>query len=460
MLHYLIQTIAFQLCFLITYDLFFKQETFFNWNRVYLLVSVVLSVILPFIKLNNFKALISQDYIGNIPEVVKESLNKIEISTPLNMVEETSTFVFSWELIMYLGSFITAGLFIYKLVSILRIIYKNQSVKLNKTTIIELQNSKSAFSFFNYIFIGDNITAKERTMVIAHEEIHVKEKHTIDLLFFEILRILFWFNPLVYFYQNKIADLHEYIADTKAAKKNKKRYYENLLSQIFQTKNMSFINPFFKESLIKKRIIMLDKTKSNKIKRLKYLVLVPIIMGMLSYTSCEKEVENQTNSFNTNETELFEKYVVEIEEKQKGGAELFNLLSDYSKFTHNYIVEEESFEKSKAWNYVFNVSSVNLESLSDEEKEAKKFKLKQDALKNTYRAYIDNSKTEQGKLNWELLMEKEGVLRKVVTNLDAITEDEQKIINEKLARIKRNEKDKMLIISDGYRHKQIGQISI
>lgn len=202
---------------------------------------------------------------------------------------------------------------------------------------------------------------------------------------------------------------------------------------------------------------MLDKTKSNKIKRLKYLAIVPIIIGMLSYTSCEKEVQTEEVSFNKNETELFEKYLAEIEAKQEEGADLFDLISQYSVQTHNYLIEE-AFEKSKAWNYLFNMTYVNEQPISEKEKNDEKNKLKENVLKNTYGAYIEKSKTEQGKLDWELLIEKVGILRKVVGNLDEITASEQKIIDEKIARINRNIEDKTLIISDGFRHKEINAI--
>jgi len=83
--------------------------------------------------------------------------------------------------------------------------------------------------------------------------------------------------------------LHEYIADAHAVKyHDKSHYYQNLLSQVFQTQNISFINPFFKQSLIKKRIVMLQKSKSKQIKLFKYALLIPVVFGMLVYTSCEK----------------------------------------------------------------------------------------------------------------------------------------------------------------------------
>jgi len=101
------------------------------------------------------------------------------------------------------------------------------------------------------------------------------------------MRIVGWFNPLVYVYQNRVSELHEFIADAKVAKTHKAEQYQLLLSQVFQTQHISFINQFFKSSLIKKRIVMLQKSKSKRIWQLKYLLLVPLVVGMLVYTSLE-----------------------------------------------------------------------------------------------------------------------------------------------------------------------------
>lgn len=109
-----------------------------------------------------------------------------------------------------------------------------------------------------------------------------------------------WFNPLVYMYQHRITVLQEYIADAKAVSEtSKKEYYQNLLSQVFQTDNISFINTFFNHSLIKKRIVMLQKSKSKKIFQLKYLLLIPVVSVMLVYTSCSDETSAQTSAAQT-----------------------------------------------------------------------------------------------------------------------------------------------------------------
>lgn len=103
---------------------------------------------------------------------------------------------------------------------------------------------------------------------------------------------------MIYLFQNRIATLHEYIADAKVTiQKDKKQYYQSLLSEVFQTEKISFINTFFNQSLIKKRIIMLQKSKSTKTAQFKYLLLLPIICGMLVYTACSNDpkAEEQKN---------------------------------------------------------------------------------------------------------------------------------------------------------------------
>src|SRR5690606_17705148 len=121
------------------------------------------------------------------------------------------------------------------------------------------------------------------------ELVHIKQRHSLDLLFFELMRLIGWFNPMVYIYQNRISALHEFIADAQPIKTHKKEQYQLLLSQVFRTQNISFINQFHRSSLIKKRRVMLTKAKSKQILKLKYLVLAPVIVAMLVYSSCQED---------------------------------------------------------------------------------------------------------------------------------------------------------------------------
>ncbi|MBU3822007.1 M56 family metallopeptidase [Flavobacteriaceae bacterium XHP0103] len=293
MVHYIIQVAAFQMAFLLIYDLFLKKETFFNWNRLYLLVTAVLSLIIPFIKIGVFKDVMPKEYVLQLPAVVIGNVeNTNQVSSTLDTVTGQSQSIWTLENLLYAGMVFMALLFAFKLFKVVRLLWNNPKTKFGDLHIVNVLRSNAAFSFFRYVFLGEQLKEDEKNTILAHEKVHVEENHTFDLLFFEVLRILFWFNPFVYMYQNRITVLHEFIADQHAIKQHgKTQYYQNLLSQVFATQNISFINPFFKQSLIKKRIVMLQKSKSKQINLLKYALLLPIVVGMLVYTSCDKEKE-------------------------------------------------------------------------------------------------------------------------------------------------------------------------
>ena len=287
MIQYILECIAFQLVFLIIYDFFLKRETFFQWNRLYLMGTYILSLVLPWIKVEAFKTNISENFI--YPEYLWNVNDGAVV-----IVAESSTFDISWEQGVFFGGMLIALLFFgHKMWQLYSLRRQGKVVYFKDFTQIVISNSSIAFSFFKSIFLGDEILKREHKSILAHELVHIRQRHTWDLLFFEFMRIVGWFNPLVYVYQNRISELHEFIADAQAAKVDKVEHCELLLSQAFQTQNISFINQFFNSSLIKKRIVMLTKEKSLGIWKLKYLALVPILIGMLFYTSCEQDISSE-----------------------------------------------------------------------------------------------------------------------------------------------------------------------
>ncbi|APQ17742.1 M56 family metallopeptidase [Maribacter hydrothermalis] len=283
MIQYILECIAFQLLFLVIYDFFLKKETFFQWNRVYLLGTFVLSLILPWVKIEAFKQQVPQTFV-QYPEYLW-GLQNVKVVVP---VEETSSWDLTWqEGIFYGGMLVAMLLFGLKIRQLYLLRKSGEKVVYPLFTQIVIANSCIAFSFFKSIFIGDHVLKMKHDTIIEHELVHIKQGHTYDLLFFELMRIVGWFNPLVYVYQNRISEVHEFIADSHVSKAHKTEHYEQLLSQVFQTEHISFINQFFTQSLIKKRIVMLQKSKSKKVWQLKYLLLVPMVLGMLLYSSCE-----------------------------------------------------------------------------------------------------------------------------------------------------------------------------
>ncbi|MEO0571186.1 MAG: M56 family metallopeptidase, partial [Bacteroidota bacterium] len=287
MIPYILETIAFQLVFLLVYDLFLKKETFFQWNRAYLLITFMLSLNLPWIKIEAFKTIIQPEALF-YPDFLWQ-LNSMEFT--VNPTEKTSLWesLSSYEWTFFIGFLLMSIWFVFKVYRIQRLRSRGTIYYYQAFTKVVVRESQVAFSFFNQIFLGDGIPPDKEPQIMAHELVHIRQWHSLDLLFFEVMRIVMWFNPMVYLYQNRMAELQEFIADSKVAKGNKSAQYQLLLSEAFRTQNLSFVNQFFKESLIKKRIVMLTRTKSKTILQLKYLLLLPIILGMLFYSSCERE---------------------------------------------------------------------------------------------------------------------------------------------------------------------------
>ncbi|GAB2760362.1 M56 family metallopeptidase [Salinimicrobium soli] len=295
--NYILQTIVFQLAFLLVYELLLKKETFFLYNRLYLLITPILALVLPLLNFPILQSAVPVDAMVLLPEVFISSTSG-SVNTPeISGVSSEAGSVNFWLLIYGTGVLIAFLIFLKKF-SILKSLFSNPVVSEDANyRIVRVANSDIACTFFNTIFLGEQLSEEEVEQILSHEMVHVQHRHSLDLLFFEIQKILFWFNPLIYIYQSRLSVLHEYIADAGVVKKVEKRtYYQQLLNTAFGTKDISFINQFFNHSIIKKRIVMLQKSRSKTIAKFKYLILVPLMLVMLTYVACaegpEKESEN------------------------------------------------------------------------------------------------------------------------------------------------------------------------
>ena len=277
----IVQIIIFQALFIGLYELLFRNVTFFNGNRGYLLITSMLSVILPFLPIEPI--LLSENtptYMVELLQINLENEGGESLHGPLNLFWNPMF----WEYLWYIGIGTAAIVFIIKLKKVFNFLMLPKEVKKDGSVIVTVNESNIAFSFFNYVILGTEHSSEKRKNILAHELIHVRERHSLDLLWFEFLRIVFWFNPLVYYYQRRVMEVHEFIAD-QGVQKSEPKYIMSLLSEAFQVENLSFINQFYTSSLIKKRIIMLKKVRSTKMQALRYVCLIPVVLGMLFYVS-------------------------------------------------------------------------------------------------------------------------------------------------------------------------------
>jgi bla regulator protein BlaR1 len=291
MIQYILECIAFQLAFLVIYDFFLKRETFFQWNRFYLIGTYIVSLVLPWIKIEALNTTVPEQYY-----VYPEFLWNVNSPAVVTTGTASPVFQISWqEGVLCGGMLLAAFYFGYKLYRLQQLRAQGTIAHFPNFTRVVVKNSELAFSFFKSILLGDKVLSREHKSIIQHELVHIKQRHSLDLVFFELMRIIGWFNPLVYVYQNRISELHEFIADAHVPKTERTAHYDLLLSQVFQTQNISFVNQFYKNSLIKKRIVMLQKSKSKKIFQLKYLLFTPLVFGMLCYSSCELRSDDKNS---------------------------------------------------------------------------------------------------------------------------------------------------------------------
>ncbi|MDG5490340.1 energy transducer TonB [Psychroserpens sp. SPM9] len=456
MLHYILQVVTFQALFLIIYDIALRKETFFNLNRVYLLGTAVLSVVIPFIKIEQIKEVVAKDFAIRLPEVIignpAENISTIDpqiaMQVGINLDPEP---VSIWRIILISGMCVATLLLLIKITKLFWLASKHPKRWKGNILIINLINSTKAFSFFHYIFLGGQLNLQEKSTILEHEIVHVKQKHTLDLLFFELFRIAFWFNPLVYLYQNRIATLHEYIADAKAVKNhNKADYYDNLLAQVFETEQFSFVNPFFKQSLIKKRILMLSKSKSKQIHSIKYALLLPLVFAMLIYTSsyAQEKVESITETITVTDLqeltdkELFDKYYNDIVALHEKNVDFSDIYEAYKPNREKYVLSRDQYYKQMAFFKFFaQKGAKELEKDSKFLERFSKFK--------PYNDYLESKKTDEAKQLWESDIQ-DGILRLVIS-AGKMTDEEKKKFDQKLDLIEKDEfyKGLLVVTEDG-----------
>jgi N-acetylmuramoyl-L-alanine amidase len=280
-----ISTICLSFFFLV-YLLAFKKETNFKLIRFYLLASIVLSLILP---LNDFGIKIDFSKLRTRIESssVKETINDQENRSGINIDDR-----FSNDDIVSQGSnwmdFISKIYLYISLFLILRIAWnigfiifsfrKSEKVKHDGYTIVHLKQGRSTHSFFNWIFIDiNNQTNEVIDQIISHEKIHASQYHSFDIILVELISAIMWLNPFVWMTRKELKLVHEYLADEGAVNSgiDKLRYEALMINQVSEEKLISFTSNF-NSSIIKKRIIMLNTSKSEHQKKFRKWILVPV----------------------------------------------------------------------------------------------------------------------------------------------------------------------------------------
>jgi TonB family protein len=190
------------------------------------------------------------------------------------------------------GALITASRLIFGFMISQRQIGNAQKVYYNKH-FIAIHPEFVPASFFEYILMPEfNPNNAEQKQIILHESMHVRLCHSWDLLLVNFAKVLFWFNPLIYLFENSIREIHEYQADQGVTYSFAPREYATLLLKLITAKpGWQFMNNF-NQFQTKKRIIMMGKSQSTAWQKLRFLTLIPVVGLLLFVFSCEREDMN------------------------------------------------------------------------------------------------------------------------------------------------------------------------
>ena len=275
---YFLQSSLCLLGFYIFY-LFIRRDHFFNFQRIYLIAALVLSVLIPLVEID----------LAITPEVFIEDV--IWMGGSDNFISQAGQNYLLGDilLILYLtGVFVIMIRLAFSIVKIASIINKGRVVKRNDVAIIYSDLDLKVSSFYKYIFISKNhnYTDQELNSIMIHEGKHLHDHHTLDLMIVELYKVVFWFNPIIYMINKEIRTIHEFISDREVIKFTSKESYEQLLIKtLFEDVKVPLISHFNQVS-IKNRINMMNLEKSANRNKLKFALAIPLIISMITLNNC------------------------------------------------------------------------------------------------------------------------------------------------------------------------------
>ncbi len=280
--------------FTLVYLLFLRKETFFVLNRLYLLAAVLFSVLLPFIHFQANSALPSV-MLGEVTVTAMRYQNLLQTVTVYGTrlsgaFEQTIRSIGVIRLIYLSGTAIFLLLFLYRLLQITSLILNNESEQKNVIRIVKIDRDTAPFSFFNFVFVNrNNLDSPGMKEMVAHETEHVRQGHSFDVVFLELLTILQWFNPFIWLLKRSVRENHEFLADHGVLKPgiSSAAYRLLLLGSSFEQQPVIANN--FNYSLTKIRIKMITRIKSPKTATLKLSLGLIVSAALLMSFAFDKE---------------------------------------------------------------------------------------------------------------------------------------------------------------------------
>lgn len=256
------------------YWLLLRRHTYFAFNRFYLLAALFVALAAPFVVLT---------------EKAPEPLPMTEITLEPSMIVYTpapepfmTTEQILW-LVYGVGVFFMLGRLVFRLWQIVKIIRAGERQRAGNFILVRAADASiSSFSFLNYLVVSQKDAETYGDVVLRHELVHIRQRHSWDLLWLESVHVLWWFNPILIYFKRSLKEVHEFIADELATNGDRMQYAHTLVGYAFGVSPNVLTNNFFDTAQLKNRIAMLTKNRSSRWVLGRYLLAVPVVAILVS----------------------------------------------------------------------------------------------------------------------------------------------------------------------------------
>ncbi len=275
--YYFLQVVLCSALMMGYYWLVLRNKRFHQYNRFYLLAIAVLSWIVPLIKIKWGQPAANDLQVMQLLSVVADNNTQIE--------ETLSSKGFAWNIDMAVTALyiiISAALLFAMMVAFIRIyrlLQQHSCKNVGEVFLIITQAKGTPFSFFRYIFWNEEIDIRSEAgkQILQHELTHVKQKHSIDKIFIQLMLVAGWFNPFFWLLKKEMEMIHEFIADKKAVNNgDTASLAQMLLTAAYPSQHFALTHPFF-FSPIKRRLQMLTNNTNPRFSYIRRLVVLPLL---------------------------------------------------------------------------------------------------------------------------------------------------------------------------------------
>ncbi len=270
------------------YKAFFEKLTFFEWNRSMLLILLAASVLIPLFTVDVAPTA------AVLPEVL---LPVFWVGGQIEQESIVSSRNFSWQEILFfcyiVGVVFAFSKFVWGTLK-LWIQLKSATLQVYNGNKLVIHSAFEPASFLGYIMLPSfDPTDADHQLILQHESVHCTQRHSLDLILVQLLKVFFWFNPFIFMYERLIREVHEFQADHFVTRFHSEIAYSKLLLRLATKSNSNHLVHSFNQFQTKKRIMMMTQTNTKPVQKARFILALPLLALFIAVFSFESSANSK-----------------------------------------------------------------------------------------------------------------------------------------------------------------------